>query len=90
MKEKTLAKTKRILYAMLMGEKITPLDANRIGNTTDGTRKIRYLRTKYPIRSEKVKGEPYHVYWIDEDFIQSLKKDNKGAFIDSALAMANI
>lgn len=93
MKEKRTAKIKRILYAMLMGEKITPLDANRIGQTSDGTRMIRHIREKYPVKNEKVKGENYHVYWIDEDYIEDLRRVrneiNEGSFFDTILSMAN-
>ena len=69
MKESTRAKSKRILDAMLQGRKITPKDANAIGDTTDGTRFIRFIREKFPVKDEKVEGELYHRYWIDEDFL---------------------
>lgn len=69
MKESTRAKSKRIEEALLQGRKITPFEANLIGNTTDGTRFIRFLREKYPIKDEKVEGELYHRYWIDEEFL---------------------
>ena len=93
MKEKRTAKIKRILYARLMGEKITPLDANRIGHTSDGTRMIRRIRERYPVKNEQVKGRSYHVYWIDENFIEDLKRErneiNEGSFFDTILSMAN-
>ena len=54
MKESNAAKGKRILNAMLKGRKITPAEANRIGRTTDGTRHIRFIREKYPVKDEKV------------------------------------
>ena len=69
MKESTRAKSKRILDAVLQGRKITPKDANAIGDTTDGTRFIRFIREKFPVKDEKVEGELYHRYWIDEDFL---------------------
>ena len=74
MKESTMQKSKRILNAMLQGRKITPFEANQIGNTTDGTRHIRFIREKYPVKDEKVEGELYHRYWIDEEYLQSLNK----------------
>lgn len=74
MRESTQAKSQRILEAMLQGKKITPVEANRIGDTTDGTRHIRFIREKYPVKSEKVEGELYHRYWIDEEYLDSLKK----------------
>lgn len=69
MKESTKAKSQRILDALLQGMVLTPKDANDIGDTTDGTRFIRFLREKYPIKDEKVEGELYHRYWIDEDYL---------------------
>ena len=74
MKESTKQKSRRILEALLQGRRITPFEANQIGNTTDGTRFIRFIREKYPVKSEKVEGELYHRYWIDEEYLQSMKK----------------
>lgn len=76
MKESTRQKSKRILNAMLQGRKITPFEANEIGQTTDGTRFIRFIREKYPVKSEKVDGELYHRYWIDEEFLFEFWKSN--------------
>ena len=72
MKESTQQKSKRILDAMLSGKKLTPYDANKIGETTDGTRFIRFIREKYPVKDEKVEGELYHRYWIDEEYLKTL------------------
>ena len=74
MKESTQAKGRRILNAMLMGRKLTPFEANEIGCTTDGTRHIRYIREKYPVKSERVAGELYKRYWIDEAFLMNMGK----------------
>ena len=76
MKESTQQKSKRILNAMLQGRKITPFEANEIGQTTDGTRFIRFIREKYPVKDEKVEGELYHRYWIDEEFLFEFWKSN--------------
>lgn len=76
MKESTQQKSKRILNAMLQGRKITPFEANEIGQTTDGTRFIRFIREKYPVKSEKVEGELYHRYYIDSDFLYEFWKSN--------------
>jgi hypothetical protein len=87
MRESTQAKSKRILDAMLQGQKITPAEANRIGDTTDGTRYIRFIREKYPVKSEKVEGELYHRYWIDQEYLAELKEVGKevseGTFFDN-------
>ena len=79
MKESTQAKQKRILNVMLQGRKITPFEANEIGNTTDGTRYIRFIREKYPVKDEKVEGEIYHRYWIDEQFLMEWWKPKSEA-----------
>ena len=90
MRESTQAKSKRILDAMLSGRKITPVEANQIGNTTDGTRFIRFIREKYPVKSEKVEGELYHRYWIDEEYLAELdeigKQVSEGTFFDNLLS----
>lgn len=74
MNESTSEKYKRILDAMLQGRKLTPFEANEIGRTTDGTRYIRYIREKYPVKSERVEGELYRKYWIDEAYLAQLKQ----------------
>ena len=74
MNESTSEKYKRILNALLQGRKITPFDANEIGRTTDGTRYIRYIREKYPVKSEKVEGQLYRKYWMDEEYLAQLKQ----------------
>lgn len=89
MRESTHAKSRRILEAMLEGKKITPAEANTIGNTTDGTRFIRFIREKYPVKQEKVEGELYHRYWIDEEYLAQLKEIGQqvsdGTFFDNLL-----
>ena len=89
MRESTHAKSQRILEAMLEGKKITPAEANTIGNTTDGTRFIRFIREKYPVKQEKVEGELYHRYWIDEEYLAQLKEIgqqvSEGTFFDHLL-----
>ena len=86
----TNAKSQRILQAMLEGKKITPIEANQIGNTTDGTRFIRFIREKYPVKQEKVEGELYHRYWIDEEYLAQLKEIgqqvSEGTFFDNLLS----
>ena len=90
MRESTHAKSQRILEAMLEGKKITPAEANTIGNTTDGTRFIRFIREKYPVKQEKVEGELYHRYWIDEEYLAQLKEIgqqvSEGTFFDNLLS----
>ena len=91
MKESNQAKGRRILNAMLEGRKLTAFDANQIGRTTDGTRHIRFIREKFPVKSERVPGELYKIYWIDEEYIATLNKAKKpicgkvGEFFDDLL-----
>jgi hypothetical protein len=85
MKESTKAKSQRILDVLLTGRKITPYEANMIANTTDGTRYIRFLREKYPIKDEKVENELYHRYWIDDEFLYEWWK-SKGAEVQTNTA----
>ena len=70
---------------------LTPKDANDIGDTTDGTRFIRFLREKYPIKDEKVEGYFYHRYWMDREYLASLKEIGKqvseGTFFENLLAV---
>ena len=77
--------------ALLQGMVLTPKDANDIGDTTDGTRFIRFLREKYPIKDEKVEGELYHRYWMDREYLVSLKEIGRqvseGTFFDNLLAV---
>lgn len=77
--------------ALLQGMVLTPKDANDIGDTTDGTRFIRFLREKYPIKDEKVEGELYHRYWMDREYLASLKEVGRqvseGTFFDNLLAV---
>ena len=91
MKESTKAKSQRILDALLQGMVLTPKDANDIGDTTDGTRFIRFLREKYPIKDEKVEGELYHRYWMDREYLASLKEVGRqvseGTFFDNLLVV---
>lgn len=90
MKESNRAKGRRILNALLEGKRLTAFDANAIGRTTDGTRHIRFIREKYPVKSEKVEGELYHRYWIDEEYLAQLeevgKEVSEGTFFDNLRA----
>ena len=63
--------------AMLRGEKLTTLDANTIGRTTEGGRRIRELRSTYPIIREQVPGERYSWYYIEPEFLKEHRKTQK-------------
>ena len=67
-------KKQRILRALLQGQVLTPMEANEIGRTSDGTRVIRKLREEnWHIRKERVAGEVYYRYWMDEGFRMNFK-----------------
>ena len=67
----------RILRALLRGEKITSYQANRIGWTSEGGRRIRQLRTMYPILKEKVPGKNYYRFYLDPEYIKEYRKKNR-------------
>lgn len=69
-KESLASKKRRILLALLSGQKLTPFQADEIGKTSEGARLIRYIRKDYPVKDVRVDGERYHIYWIDEDFLR--------------------
>lgn len=91
MKESIESKKKRILAALLSGQVLTPSDADRIGDTTEGTRLIRFIRRDYPVKDERVEGELYHRYWIDESYLAELKNVGQqvsdGTFFENILAV---
>ena len=70
-------KTARILAALMSGKRLTPYEANRIGETTEGTRIIRRLRVDYPIVKEQVAGENYYKYFIEPEWLNEHKESKK-------------
>lgn len=67
----------RILRALLKGKKITSQEANRIGKTTEGGRRIREIRDKYPVMKESVAGTKYYRYYLDPDYIEEYRRRNR-------------
>ena len=68
---------KRILKALMEGRHITAFDANIIGKTTEGGRRIRQIRERYPVLMEAVDGSRCKRYYMDPDY---LKQVNSGVF----------
>lgn len=66
----------RILRAMLRGQRVTPMEANRIGRTTEGTRIIRRLRETYPVLDVKIEGKRHHEYFLAPEYIEEYRKKN--------------
>ena len=71
---KITSSRRAILSALLRGYKLTAFEANKIGNTTAGARRIRQLRETYPILKEPVPGEMYVRYFIDPEWLAEHKK----------------
>lgn len=65
---------KRILKALKKGMRITSFMANTIGKTTEGGRRIRELRTEYPILKEAVVGSRGYVYYLDPEYLRESRK----------------
>jgi hypothetical protein len=89
---KIASSRKAILKALLDGDRLTAYEANKIGNTTAGARRIRQLRETYPILKEPVPGEMYVRYYIDPEWLQEHRQNQKkalgqriGEFFDSLL-----
>lgn len=62
---------RRILNALLRGEKLTSLEANRVGRTTEGGRRIRQIRENHPVLKEKVPGSKKHYrYFLDPAYVE--------------------
>lgn len=77
---KVTSSRRAILRALLKGDRLTAYDANKIGHTTAGARRIRQLRETYPILKEPVPGEMYCRYFIDPDWLHEHKQSQKKAF----------
>ena len=71
---KVTSSRRAILRALLNGEKLTASEANKIGNTTAGARRIRQIRETYPVLKEPVPGEAYCRYYIDPEWLCEFKK----------------
>lgn len=81
-----------ILGALLRGCRLTAYDANVIGKTTAGARRIREIRKTYPVLKESVAGEMYCRYYIDPAWLEEYRKNKKrplgqriGEFFDDLL-----
>lgn len=71
-----------ILNALLRGSRLTAYDANVIGNTTSGARRIRQLRETYPILKEPVPGEMYCRYYIDPEWLHEYRQKQKKPLLE--------
>ena len=64
---------KRILKALMQGKHLSVFDANLIGKTTEGGRRIRQIREQYPVLKEAVAGSNYCRYYMDPDYLKQVK-----------------
>lgn len=77
---KITSSRRAILSALLNGDRLTAFEANKIGNTTAGARRIRQLRETYPILKEPVPGEMYVRYYIDPEWLNEHRQNKKKSF----------
>lgn len=84
---------KLILAALLEGRRLTAYDANMIGKTTAGARRIREIRETYPVIKEQVPGEQYCRYYLEPEWLDEYRRDRKkplcqriGEFFDNLLS----
>ena len=74
---KIFSSKRRILKAFMNGEVLTTLDANRIGKTTEGGRRIREIRQDYPIVKERIEGSNHYRYYLDRDYLAQSRKEGR-------------
>lgn len=79
---KITSSRRAILSALLKGRKLTAFEANEIGQTTAGARRIRQIRETYPVLKEPVPGEMYVRYFIDPERLSEHKKNQKKPFCE--------
>lgn len=91
--EKITSSRRAILHALLEGKRLTAYDANIIGKTTAGARRIRQIRETYPVLKEAVPGEMYVRYYMDPEWLANWRKEHKkplgqriGDFFDNLLS----
>lgn len=75
--EKITSSRRAILNALLEGRRLTAYDANIIGHTTAGARRIRQIREDYPVMKEPVSGEKYARYYMNPEWLAEWRKERK-------------
>ena len=66
-----------ILRALLSGRKITTYEANKIGRTTEGGRRIRQIRETYPVLKEKIGDTRFYRYYLDPVYLEEYRKKRR-------------
>ena len=77
---KKIGARRLILNALLEGRRLTSYEANDIGKTTEGGRRLRQLCETYPIIKEAIPGEPYKLYYLDPVWLEEYRKEHKKPF----------
>lgn len=72
--ETTVGARKRIFNALKKGMKITAYEANDIGRTTEGGRRIREIRAEYPVLKEAIPGTRRYRYYLDPEYLRESRK----------------
>lgn len=75
--KKVTSSRRAILQALLNGRKLTAFEANEIGQTTAGARRIRQIRETYPVLKEPVPGEMYCRYFLDPEWLHEYRQNKK-------------
>ena len=66
-----------ILRALLSGRKITTYEANKIGRTTEGGRRIRQIRESYPVLKEQIGNSKSYRYYLDPAYLEEYRKKRR-------------
>jgi hypothetical protein len=77
---KKIGARRLILNALLEGRRLTSYEANVIGKTTEGGRRLRQLCATYPIIKEAIPGEPYKLYYFDPARLEEYRSERKKPF----------
>ena len=65
---------KRILNALKKGARLTAYEANIIGKTTEGGRRIREIRQEYPVLKEAVPDSRQYRYYLDPEYLRESRR----------------
>lgn len=74
MAENQASAKRRILNALKKGARITSWEANQIGKTSEGGRRIREIRLEYPVLKEAIPDSRQYRYYLDPVYLQESRK----------------
>lgn len=61
---------RRIFNALKKGARLTAYEANTIGRTTEGGRRIREIRQEYPVLKEAIPDSRQYRYYLDPEYLR--------------------